>query len=152
VLFLATVIYSSKTSSAWGTASDSTFREANFSSQETLPNAWIANAAQLVLSFCYLAINCECTAMASAAEWNNLASSRKGLRVTRSVGQQRDTYFLQLPYCWSLLPRLQVEVCTGYSHSLFSSCELTYTIGTAISSTTNARNRLVASQVQVSLS
>ena len=40
--------------------------------------------------------------MAGAAEWNHLATSRKGLRVTRPAGQQRDTYFLQLPYRWSL--------------------------------------------------
>jgi hypothetical protein len=40
--------------------------------------------------------------MAGAAEWNNLAVSRKGLRVTKPTGQQRGTYFLQLPYRWAL--------------------------------------------------
>jgi hypothetical protein len=113
---LTTVSYSGKASSAWGTASDTTFREADSSSQQTLLNAWIANASQLVLSFCYLAINSECTAMAGAAEWNNLASSQKGLRVTRPVGQQRDTYFLQLPYRWSL----PLTIASGGLHWLLS--------------------------------
>jgi hypothetical protein len=113
VLFLSTVTYSSL---KWGTASDTTFREADSSAQQTLLNAWIANAPQLVLSFCYLAINSECTAMAGAAEWNNLASSRKGLRVTRPAGQQRDTYFLQLPYRWSL----PLTIVSGGLHWLLS--------------------------------
>ncbi|KAF2831463.1 hypothetical protein CC86DRAFT_314833 [Ophiobolus disseminans] len=119
-LFLATIAYAGKwtgsTSYKWGTASDATFREADSSAQQTLLNAWIANAAQLVLSFCYLAINSECTAMAGAAEWNNLASSYKGLRVTRPVGQQRDTYFLQLPYRWSL----PLTIASGGLHWLLS--------------------------------
>jgi hypothetical protein len=100
----------------WGTSSITTFREAGSTPQQTLLNAWIANAGQLVLSFCYLAINSECTAMASAAEWNSLASSRKGLRVTRPVGQQRDTYFLQLPYRWSL----PLTIMSGGFHWLLS--------------------------------
>lgn len=100
----------------WGTKSDTTFRVAGSSARETLLNAWIANAGQLVLSFCYLAINSECTAMAGAAEWNNLATSRKGLRVTRPAGQQRDTYFLQLPYRWSL----PLTIASGGLHWLLS--------------------------------
>lgn len=40
--------------------------------------------------------------MAGTAEWNNLAAKHKGLRVTKPVGAQRDTYFLQLPYRWAL--------------------------------------------------
>jgi hypothetical protein len=115
-LFIITAVYSGKASTKWGTASDTTFREADPSAQQTLLNAWIANAAQLVLSFCYLAINSECTAMAGAAEWNNLAASHKGLRVTRPVGQQRDTYFLQLPYRWSL----PLTVASGGLHWLLS--------------------------------
>jgi hypothetical protein len=76
----------------------------------------LANAAQLILSFCYLAINSECTAMAGAAEWNSFASSRKGLRVTGPVGQQRDTYFSQLPYRWSL----PLTIISGGLHWLLS--------------------------------
>jgi hypothetical protein len=82
-LFIMTLVYSGKASTIWATASGTTFREADPSTWQTLLNAWIAKAAQLVLSFCYLAINSECTAMAGAAQWNNLATSHKGLHVTR---------------------------------------------------------------------
>jgi hypothetical protein len=47
-----TLVYASQ---KWGTKSDTTFRQADSSAQQTLLNAWIANAGQLVLSFCYLA-------------------------------------------------------------------------------------------------
>jgi len=116
ICLLTSLVYLGKASTAWGTESDTTFREASPSLQDTLLNAWLANAAQLVLSFCYLAINSECTAMAGAAEWNSFASSRKGLRVTRPVGQQRDTYFLQLPYRWSL----PLTIISGGLHWLLS--------------------------------
>jgi hypothetical protein len=103
-------------STGWGSRSDTAFRQTDSSYQATLLNAWLANAAQLILSFCYLAINSECTAMAGAHEWNNLATSRKGLRVTRPFGQQRDTYFLQLPYRWSL----PLTIASGGLHWLLS--------------------------------
>lgn len=54
--------------------------------------------------------------MAGAAEWNSLATTRKGLRVTRPRGQQRDTYFLQLPYKWSL----PLTAASGGLHWLLS--------------------------------
>jgi hypothetical protein len=54
--------------------------------------------------------------MAGAGEWNSLASTRKGLRVTSPVGQQRDTYFLQLPYRWSL----PLTISSGGLHWLLS--------------------------------
>jgi hypothetical protein len=40
--------------------------------------------------------------MASAQEWNNMSTIRKGLRVTNPHGDQRSTFFLQLPYRYSL--------------------------------------------------
>lgn len=82
---------------SWGTSSDDILP---FGSG-ILFNAWIVNLPQLVLSLCYLALNSICTSMASAKEWNNLAQTRKGLRVTRPEGSQRSTYFLQLPYKWA---------------------------------------------------
>jgi hypothetical protein len=100
----------------WGTSSAATFREADTSSQSTLINVWLANAPQLIVSFCYVAINSEYTAMAGASEWNSLATSRKVLRVTRPVGEQRETYFLQLPYRWSL----PLIVASGGLHWLLS--------------------------------
>jgi hypothetical protein len=105
-----------KLSTRWGSASGNAFRQTDGSTQATLFNAWLANAAQLVLSFCYLAINSECSAMAGAEEWNNLGTSRKGLRVTRPRGEQRDTYFLQLPYRWSL----PLTAASGGLHWLLS--------------------------------
>lgn len=105
-----------KASSKWGTASTSTFVNTESSTESTLLVAWVANAPQLVLSFCYIAINSECTAMASASEWNNMGKQRKGLRVTRPHGEQRETYFLQLPYRRSL-PLL---VAGGFLHWLLS--------------------------------
>lgn len=92
------------------------FRQTKSSAQDTLLNAWLANVIQLILSFCYLVINSQCTAMAGAAEWNNLAVSRKGLRVTRPIGAQREKYFLQLPYRWSL----PLAAASSFLHWLLS--------------------------------
>lgn len=82
----------------WGNASDDTMSFGD----GILFNAWVANFPQILLSFCYLSVNNICTFLASAEEWNNLADTRKGLRVSRPVGQQRSTYFLQLPYKWAI--------------------------------------------------
>jgi hypothetical protein len=82
---------------AWGTSSNILVN----SGAGTLTNAWIVNTPQLALSFCYLALNSICTSLASTNEWNNLARGRKALRVTDPRGQQRSTYFLQLPYRWA---------------------------------------------------
>jgi hypothetical protein len=72
------------------------------SSLATLVNAVLANIPQLILTLGYLTVNTICTSMASAEEWNNFAVLRKALRVTQPRGSQRSTYFLQLPYKWSL--------------------------------------------------
>ncbi|KAF2446411.1 hypothetical protein P171DRAFT_430575 [Karstenula rhodostoma CBS 690.94] len=100
---------------AWGTSSK-TVRTVGDGSGSTLLVAWIANSPQIVLSFCYFAINSECTSMAGAYEWNNLGSSRKGLRVTKPLHQQRDTYFLQLPLRFSL----PLMAMSGWFHWLLS--------------------------------
>ncbi|KAF2818378.1 hypothetical protein CC86DRAFT_472899 [Ophiobolus disseminans] len=94
----------STTSWAWGSASDDSisFGSGDTTSAGTLYNAWLANMPQLFLSFAFLNINTICTSMAFEQEWNGLATSRKYLRVTKPVGLQRSTYFLQLPYRWSL--------------------------------------------------
>ncbi|KAF2108210.1 hypothetical protein BDV96DRAFT_285358 [Lophiotrema nucula] len=89
-------------SRAWGTTSDIILGRFKVNSENTLLVAWLANTPQLILSFCYLSINSECTSMAGAYEWNNMGTSRKGLRVTKPFQDQRSTYFLQLPYRWSL--------------------------------------------------
>jgi len=71
---------------------------------------------QLILSFFYLSVNMICTAMSGANEWNHLAKSKKGLRVTKPFGDQRSTYFLQLPYRWSL----PLIITSGTLHWLLS--------------------------------
>ncbi|XPT03930.1 hypothetical protein M3J09_013016 [Ascochyta lentis] len=65
--------------------------------------ALIANTPQLMLSFIYFSINSLFTGMLSAYEWMSYAHKRKGLRVSDSpTGEQRSTYFLQLPYRFSI--------------------------------------------------
>jgi hypothetical protein len=97
---------------AWGTSSNVIFNDQG----QTLTNAWVVNAPQLVLSLCYLALNSICTSLASAYEWNNMARTRKSLRVTDPQGQQRSTYFLQLPYKWAA----PLIVISGTLHWLLS--------------------------------
>ncbi|KAJ8113250.1 hypothetical protein OPT61_g4571 [Boeremia exigua] len=97
---------------AWGTDSEDVLP---FGSGPLL-NAWIVNLPQIILSFCYLALNAICTSMASAQEWNTLGKTRKGLRVTRPFGKQRSTYFLQLPYRWAV----PLIVTSGMLHWLLS--------------------------------
>lgn len=68
-----------------------------FDGNTTAKLAFIANSPQLLLSVVYLYFNNLFTSMALAYEWNQLGTYRKGLRVTRPRGEQRETYFLQLP-------------------------------------------------------
>ncbi|KAF2846144.1 hypothetical protein T440DRAFT_542799 [Plenodomus tracheiphilus IPT5] len=98
--------------SAWGTSSQSTMSTNN----SILFNAWIVNLPQVILSFCYLGLNNICTFLASVEVWNNLALSRKGLRVTKPMAEQRSTYFLQLPFRWSV----PLIVTSGVLHWLLS--------------------------------
>ncbi|KAF2637830.1 hypothetical protein P280DRAFT_530196 [Massarina eburnea CBS 473.64] len=103
---------------AWGTSSTDhlSFGSSNNSATATLYNGWLANLPQLLLSFGYFTINTLCTCMASAEEWNNMARKRKGLRVTDPQGDQRSTYFLQLPYRYSL----PLIIISGSAHLLLS--------------------------------
>jgi hypothetical protein len=71
---------------------------------------------QLLLSICYLNVNLICTSITGSEEWNHLGSSKKGLRVTQPLGDQRSSYFLQLPYRWSL----PLIVTSGTLHWLLS--------------------------------
>jgi hypothetical protein len=65
--------------------------------------ALIANSPQVLLSFVYFSYNSLFTAMLTGHEWMSYASKKKGLRMSRKPsGSQRSTYFLQLPYRFSL--------------------------------------------------
>lgn len=64
-----------------------------------IANVVIANSAQPILSFIYLSYNGLFTSISTALEWETYARQRKGLRVSGTPhGEQRCTYFLQLPY------------------------------------------------------
>jgi hypothetical protein len=101
-LLCVAIALSRTISGYWGSSSSTILGGSNNNPQNTLILAWLANTPQLVLSFCYLAINSECTSMAGAREWNQLGIWRKALRVTKPTHEQRSTYFLQLPYKISL--------------------------------------------------
>ncbi|KIV94260.1 hypothetical protein PV10_02043 [Exophiala mesophila] len=64
----------------------------------------VANSPQLTLSILYFAVNSLLTSMVSAQEWSRFSVNRtdrhqpRALRTSKPIGQQRRTYFLQLPY------------------------------------------------------
>ncbi|SMQ51901.1 unnamed protein product [Zymoseptoria tritici ST99CH_3D7] len=62
-------------------------------------NILLVNTPQVPISFVYLFYNNAVTGMLLA---RNYASTRKPLRTTRPVGQQRTTYWLQMPYRYVL--------------------------------------------------
>ncbi|KAL8727544.1 MAG: hypothetical protein Q9166_005949, partial [cf. Caloplaca sp. 2 TL-2023] len=67
-----------------------------------LVTAIIANIPQVVLSYVYLLFNSIYTCMLANHEWTQFAANRTLLRVTSPVGSQRSSYWLQLPYQYSL--------------------------------------------------
>jgi hypothetical protein len=68
-----------------------------------ISNVLVANMPQLIFSTIYFVYNSVVTAMTMSDEWSQLANQRKGLRVSSNPqGDQRSTYFLQLPYRYSL--------------------------------------------------
>lgn len=66
------------------------------------PMILLANLPQTIVSFLYLTYNALFTCMLAAKEWNQFAHKRKTLRVAHPVGEQRSTYWLQLPYTYSI--------------------------------------------------
>ena len=77
----------------------------NTGSSSLLSNTLLANLPQILLSCLYLSYNSLYTCMLSADEWSRFAHQRKCLRVTSPSGPsglQRSTYYLQLPYIYSI--------------------------------------------------
>lgn len=73
------------------------------SSAALLATSVLANTPQLFLSGLYFMYNAVYTSMTAANEWSHYASARKGLRVTSPRSSyQRQTYWLQLPWKFSL--------------------------------------------------
>ena len=62
----------------------------------------VSNLAQLLLSFGYLLFNNTLTRMVTSQEYAQFAAYRKTVRVSAPLGQQRTTYWLQLPYRYIL--------------------------------------------------
>jgi len=61
-----------------------------------------ANSPQIIFSMLYFFYNRSYTAMLAMVEWTNFAVKRQSLRVSQPIGIQRSTYWLQLPYLYSL--------------------------------------------------
>jgi hypothetical protein len=76
----------------------------------------LVNLPQLLLSGLYFMFNACITGMAMAAEWSLFSQKRRSLRVTLPSGQQRETYWLQLPWKFSL----PVLACSTVLHWLIS--------------------------------
>lgn len=80
----------------------------------------LANIPQLFLSFNYILLNRLVTCMAASREWSLFAHQRKGLRTSLPTGAQRSTYWLQLPFKFSV-PLMVVSAGLHYfaSQSLY---------------------------------
>ncbi|KAF4544456.1 uncharacterized protein LTHEOB_6026 [Lasiodiplodia theobromae] len=80
----------------------------------------LANLPQVVLWLNLVFLNRLVTCMAVSREWSLMAHARKGLRTSASRGEQRSTYWLQLPLKFAI-PMLAVSTGLHYlaSQALF---------------------------------
>ena len=78
------------------------------------------NTPQILFSTLYFLYNGMFTTMVTAHEWSMFASTRKSLRVSEPKKGQRSTYWLQLPWKYSL-PLLSISILLHWlvSRSLF---------------------------------
>lgn len=77
----------------------------DFTSQGTsgfLGNVIVSNSPQFLFSCAYVIYNNLLTVMLQHKEWSTYAVKPRALRVSRPEGQQRSTYFLNLPYKYGL--------------------------------------------------
>ena len=81
-----------------------------------LQSVLFANCFQLLLSSIYFIYNGMYTFMLSAVEWSRFSHSRKALRVTSPSAEQRSTYWLQLPWTYSI----PLSILSGVMHWLVS--------------------------------
>lgn len=89
-------------------------------SEDTLSLVLLSNTPQLALSILYFLCNGILTSMLAAAEYNDYAVRRRPLRVSWPKGQQRSTYYLSLPYRYSV-PLISVAAALHWllSQSIF---------------------------------
>lgn len=78
--------------------------------------AVVSNSPQLLLSVVYVSYNLLITSMMMTKEYNDFATVRKPLRVSEPKGQQRSSYYLQLPYRYAV----PLIICSGALHWLIS--------------------------------
>lgn len=76
----------------------------------------VANTPQVLASLCYLFYNGLFTAMHLSHEYSDYAVKRSALRVTTPKGEQRSTYWLQLPFKYGI----PLVVASGVLHWLIS--------------------------------
>jgi hypothetical protein len=76
--------------------------EVKLGSSSIIPYVLVANLPQFLATFLYLTYNGIFTAMLANREWTNYAHKRAALRVTAPSPTQRSTYFLSLPFTYSL--------------------------------------------------
>ena len=95
------------TNKGWGVQALSS--KFNFTSRDVLGGSYnlfsavfTANIFQLAISNAYLLYNGVFTCVLLSAELADYATESKTMRVTRPRAGQRSTYWLQLPYRWSL--------------------------------------------------
>ncbi|KAF2716324.1 hypothetical protein K431DRAFT_257778 [Polychaeton citri CBS 116435] len=98
-----------------------------------LVSVLLANLPQAILSVLYLMYNSLYTFMCLADEWSKFAGRRKPLRVTTPHGQQRSTYYLQLPY-WYGIPLIIASATLHWlvSQSIFLARIDVYSDGQAV--------------------
>ncbi|KAE8317007.1 hypothetical protein BDV41DRAFT_561918 [Aspergillus transmontanensis] len=85
-----------------------------------LAMALLSNAPQVILSSLYYLINSILTCMLASAEYTSYSVRRRYLRVSWPEGQQRSTYFLSLPYRFSI-PTMAISAILHWllSESIF---------------------------------
>lgn len=95
-----------------------------------LQSVVFANIPQLAVTICYYCYNAVLTSMLAAAEYSSYGIERKVLRVTWPVksSQQRSTYWLRIPYCYSVpVLLLYMTLHWTISQSIFYLEKVTYT-------------------------
>lgn len=104
-----------------------------FGDKSVLPFVLLANLPQAIISFIYLTYNGLFTAMLANREWSQYSIKRASLRVTLPSPGQRSTYFLQLPYTFSV-PLLVASILLHWfvSQSIFLARIAIYKDGTLV--------------------
>jgi hypothetical protein len=105
--------------STFGSNGTYTVQQTN-KSQALFADVVTVNTPQLLFSSLYFLYNGMFSSMVTAAEWTQFAKIRKALRVSKPRRGQRSTYWLQLPWKYSL-PLLSVSIFLHWlvSRSLF---------------------------------